>query len=356
MPNVSALTKRANYLTLVDETAWSTLRSAASSSHAFTVSFWVNAKTQREKNFNSYWGAMFTGYTPSGGTTTEGVWDEATMKSHAFGPALCTAGQFRYYNCADGTNYGDITYNADNYRDGIVTWQDNDDWHHFAFVFANLDQKTFTLSCYLDGNEKYVLNEEAYANGLEMLNNIDRFVIGGSTPHWNDPDNAYAYDEIKIYSEALTAEQITKIISDKKTLWIPEPVYFNDFSSTDGLIQVGSGEFVSDVDPQFGKIYHNNPDNNQTPRTNYLKLPADVLTHSGTTKEMTIGFWVNAKTAIGYNFFHSPVFSAYASSTPGADNGSPMFRCSAKGVMQLNDGRGNWSNFDNEQNDKDANT
>lgn len=126
---------------------------------------------------------------------------------------------------------------------------------------------------------------------------------------------------------------------------LPTPVYFNDFSSSDGLTQVGSGEFIEDADSRFGKIYHNNPAGNLTPRTNYLKLPVDVLTHSASTNEMTIGFWVNVKTAVGTNFFHSPVFSAYASSTPGSDNGIPMFRCSAKGVMQLNNGDGHWSDF-----------
>lgn len=126
---------------------------------------------------------------------------------------------------------------------------------------------------------------------------------------------------------------------------LPTPVYFNDFSSSDGLTQVGSGEFIEDADSRFGKIYHNNPAGNLTPRTNYLKLPVDVLTHSASKKEMTIGFWVNVKTAVGTNFFHSPVFSAYASSTPGSDNGIPMFRCSAKGVMQLNNGDGHWSDF-----------
>lgn len=126
---------------------------------------------------------------------------------------------------------------------------------------------------------------------------------------------------------------------------LPTPVYFNDFSSSDGLNQVGSGEFIEDSDSRFGKIYHNNPAGNSTPRTNYLKLPADVLTHSSSTNEMTIGFWVNVKTAVGTNFFHSPVFSAYTSSTPGSENGVPMFRCSAKGVMQLNNGDGHWSDF-----------
>ena len=136
---------------------------------------------------------------------------------------------------------------------------------------------------------------------------------------------------------------------------LPEPVYFNDFSSTDGLTQVGSGEFVKDPDARFGMIYHNDPNLTKAVRTNYLKLPADVLKHSAVTKEMTIGFWINAENAIGTDFFHSPVFSAYATSTPGTENGLPMFRCSAKGVMQLNNGDGKWSDFTNDQNYKGIN-
>lgn len=135
---------------------------------------------------------------------------------------------------------------------------------------------------------------------------------------------------------------------------VPTPVYSNDFSSTTGLVQVGSGEFVDDADARFGQFYHNNPVKNTTPRTNYLKLPADVLKHSGTTNAMTIGFWINMKTASGENFFHCPVFSAYATSTPGVANSSPMFRCSAKGVMQLNNGDGKWTDFTKEENDDDA--
>ncbi|MCR5158339.1 MAG: family 43 glycosylhydrolase [Prevotella sp.] len=153
---------------------------------------------------------------------------------------------------------------------------------------------------------------------------------------------------------SFTAMSITSGINiwGHKQADVPEPVYFNDFSSNEGLTQVGSGEFIEDADPRFGIIYHNNPENNKTARTNYLKLPVDVLTHSATTKEMTIGFWVNVKTAISdLDFFHCPVFSAYGSSTPGEDNGIPMFRCSAKGVMQLNANNGSWSDFNKEQND-----
>lgn len=90
---------------------------------------------------------------------------------------------------------------------------------------------------------------------------------------------------------------------------VPTPVYFNDFSSTDGLTIVGSGEFITDADTHFGQIYHNDPNLTKAIRTNYLLLPSDVLSHSATTKEMTIGFWVNVKNAADY--YWTPIFSAY---------------------------------------------
>lgn len=97
------------------------------------------------------------------------------------------------------------------------------------------------------------------------------------------------------------------------TAWaddLPTPVYFNDFSSTDGLTIVGNGVFETDADARFGQVFHNDPTLTKAIRTNYLLLPSDVLSHSATTKEMTIGFWVNMRTAA--DFFWSPIFAAYA--------------------------------------------
>lgn len=96
------------------------------------------------------------------------------------------------------------------------------------------------------------------------------------------------------------------------TAWadgLPTPVYFNDFSSTDGLTIVGNGVFEDDADARFGKVFHNDPGLTKAIRTNYLLLPNDVLSHSATTKEMTIGFWVNMKDA--KDFYWSPMFAAY---------------------------------------------
>ncbi len=134
---------------------------------------------------------------------------------------------------------------------------------------------------------------------------------------------------------------------------VPTPVYFNDFSSTDGLTIVGSGEFIEDADAKFGQIYHNNPAGNTSRRSNYLLLPESVLTHSGTSNAMTIGFWVNRKSDTGYTY--CPLFSAYKTTTPGVANGSPMFICQSRGLLQVNDDAGKWSDFTATNNDKGTN-
>ena len=121
---------------------------------------------------------------------------------------------------------------------------------------------------------------------------------------------------------------------------VPTPVYFNDFSfassGSDGIEIVGNGKFEDDADARFGRIFHNDPTLTKAVRTNYLKLPADVLSHSGTSKEMTIGFWVNMKDAA--DFYWSPLFTAYPNATKAADAAEPwpIFTCLARKVVALN--------------------
>lgn len=138
---------------------------------------------------------------------------------------------------------------------------------------------------------------------------------------------------------------------------VPTPVYFNDFSFAESgkedIEIVGSGAFETDDDARFGKFYHNDPNLTKAVRTNYLKLPASVLTHSGTTKEMTIGFWVNAKNA--EDFWGSPIFTAYETSANAASAESwPMFAAWSGGTLQAN--CWGWTNFDGAQNDNSTKT
>lgn len=136
---------------------------------------------------------------------------------------------------------------------------------------------------------------------------------------------------------------------------VPTPVYFNDFSfatsGSDGIEIVGNGVFEDDADVRFGKIFHNDPANTSYVRTNYLKLPTDALSHSATSKEMTIGFWVNKKSE--NDFWFMPLFTAYGAAPTNGVNTWPMFACQTRGLLQVN--CAGWCNFDAADNDKKTN-
>ena len=158
----------------------------------------------------------------------------------------------------------------------------------------------------------------------------------------------------------LAAALLTVGISNVCAQEQPTPVYFNDFSSTDGLTVVGNGVFEDDADARFGKVFHNDPTLTKAIRTNWLELPADIFSHSTETKEMTIGFWVNKKTAVDY--YYSPLFTAYGAdnvnkshswSEDNANGWWPFLYLETRGIMQWN--AGGWCDFTDSQNDAGTN-
>ncbi|MBQ7537531.1 MAG: hypothetical protein IJT42_01015 [Treponema sp.] len=127
---------------------------------------------------------------------------------------------------------------------------------------------------------------------------------------------------------------------------IPVAAYTAKLDGTDtGVTIVGNGSYVDDE--KFGKVFKND---GTAQRTSYLQLPADTLQHSATSKEMTIGFWVN-NTTDDTGMFH-PIFSAYAQKN--APNTWPMFILQSRGLAQVN--CAGWCDFAAAQNDTGTNT
>lgn len=137
-----------------------------------------------------------------------------------------------------------------------------------------------------------------------------------------------------------------KIPGSEESAELPEAVYFNTFDSEDGLTIVGGGSFVTDNDSRFGKVFQNATGGM---RTNYLLLPEDILSYSGTTQEMSIGMWVNAKNAGASSVYAwSPLFAAYGTAPVSGENSWPFFALQYRGVMMVNcDG---YCDFTNEEN------
>lgn len=201
-----AVSSLVNYLEVVPQiNPWAAIK--ATNSNAFTISFWCNATLANKLNIANYWGTLFTGYT-SAGTSESRTWYYQT------GPDLRYLGQFHY------NNFGYCDNNHDSYREAVGVWDNDNLWHHFAWVFSGLDNATsFTLTLYVDGKQMYSVVETITGEnttGFNMLNDLDRFVIGGASPIFpDDPDNAFAYDDIAFYASALTESQVNSIIADK---------------------------------------------------------------------------------------------------------------------------------------------
>ncbi|MBE6254831.1 MAG: hypothetical protein E7105_04875 [Prevotella sp.] len=135
----------------------------------------------------------------------------------------------------------------------------------------------------------------------------------------------------------------------------PTPVYFNDFSSTEGLTIQGTGSFTDDGDTRFGQVFSNAA--SALPRSNYLLLPSTVFsdfTDDGGKTAMTISFWVTAKNAGAANAYtYAPLFAAY-SAAPNPTNGLPMICLPSRGTMQINNN--GWCDFAPAQNKDGKNT
>ena len=195
-----------NFLEIVPSVnPWATIRE--SQSNAFTISFWANATVARKAYQYPNRSAMFIGYTEDG-TEADRTW------YYVLGPSLHYGGEFHYNNAGwcDDTSHSSYT-----------AWRENDLWHHFAWVFSGLDSRTqFTLTLYIDGVQQFSATEtiktidSAKTTGFAMLDNLDRFVIGGAAPSWSsDIDNSFAYDDIALYNSALTKSQVKQVYTNK---------------------------------------------------------------------------------------------------------------------------------------------
>ena len=125
---------------------------------------------------------------------------------------------------------------------------------------------------------------------------------------------------------------------------VPDPAAAYALDGTDDGVKIeGNGSFVEDNTFGTGKVFKND---DTAQRTSYLLLPKDTLQHSAESKEMTIGFWVNAN---GATNLWNPLFSAYAAAPSKNEdsnraeevplvNGVPMFILQSRCQVQVNIG------------------
>ena len=242
-------------------------------------------------------------------------------------------GYLLYAGTADATPTWDNAYvilRGDNYEDKegtISRCSNNFNWDTFK-----TDMNGATVDMYV-----------TYVNGTFAMT---------STITPSGSSNAYTYSYSKALDNAPASLAVCLSLNNAcltitKDEYEPPYTYFNDFENINGSMAYnaqgnaiihGDGLFATDSNADFGQVFQNAANGT---RTNYLMLPTDVLSHSAHTKQLTIGFWVNMKSAT--NFFFSPVFSAYGSEPSSTGNGVPMLVCEGRGLLQLNcDG---WCDF-----------
>ena len=159
MPTATSATNWTNFLEVVPTTnPWASIRDAGT--NAFTISFWCNATVANTKEIGNYWGSLFTGYTESG------------LNAHQWpvGPDVRYLGQFHFNN--NGA-YADRN-GEESVMNTIAVWDDDNNWHHFAWVFTDLNTSNFTLTLYIDGVQKYSDAISVSGDGKTGINMLDR--------------------------------------------------------------------------------------------------------------------------------------------------------------------------------------
>jgi hypothetical protein len=192
---------RSNYLQL-SATIFADLQTAAS--NAATISFWVNKGTAVEY----FYTPLFSAY---GAAPVEGVntWPMMILQSRGI---------------VQVNNAGWCDFTGDQNVAGANTtsteWMDDDNWHFYTAVFTPENVKV-----YIDGtimNEWNLTGEESGGSTSGLFTDgsaLTYICLGGNQAwDWADPDPAYLFDKIRIYSDALTQDQIQTIINeDNKT-------------------------------------------------------------------------------------------------------------------------------------------
>jgi len=220
---------RTNYLTL-PTTIFSDLQTAAT--NELTISFWVNKGTAA----NYYWCPVFSAYgtaPATGGNTTPMM-------------ILQTRGVVQ---SNIGTTWSDYT-DAQNVKAAntvSTSWIDDGNWHFYTATFT-----TTSVKVYIDGA---VINEWTLSGTEAGGSDAGLFTIGSALPYiclggnqawnWNDPDPAFLYDKLKIYSGALTTAQINSLIaSDGLTSPVltssKSALYFDDKYTSESIVVNGA--------------------------------------------------------------------------------------------------------------------
>ena len=200
--------------------------------------------------------------------------------------------------------------------------------------FVGVQIRTTGYTIFMDGESVNATNDLDNVSLIAALNAAETIVVGST-------NGEFWFDDFTAIRNQMTEKDYARPTIKKGAVKVPDPIYLNTFNSGVGDAEIiGAGSIRTDEDAHFGKVFQNVAG---AKSTNYLLLPSHVLSHSATTQEMTIGFWVNAVNAGELNdYTYSPFMTAYASA-PEGENGIPMFALQSRGPVQINNN--GWSDF-----------
>lgn len=346
--------KNTNYLMLPSD-----VLSHSSKTQELTIGVWVSSKYAGLSTDYPY-APLFTAYgnKPSAANS----WPMFALQYRGVAQINC-AGYTDFTPAANDKGIN-TEYNSVDSKDD--DWLKDKEWHYYTATLTATSCKI-----YFDGEIANSWTEDGsdghhiaglFSNGADL-----RYITLGGNQAWGwiDNDPGFMFDDIAIYNMALTQEDIKEVIAKKMAIpeepLPPTPVYMNTFedgqsdgTQPDGSRIIGGGSFVDSRDNHFGKVFQNIIGGR---RTNYLLLPEDIMSHSATSKEMSISMWVNATAAIGseQSYGYTPLFTAHGVAPNPTNNGNwPMFALYTRGTLQLNNA--GWCNFEGFQNTEKNNT
>ena len=190
---------RSNYL-LLPNNIFANLQTSGSKS--LSIAFWVNKGTATD----NFWTPIFSAYgaAPVAGKNT---WPMMVLQSRLVAQV----------NCAGWTDLTDAdNVAATNFVSTL--WLDDLAWHFYTAIFTETSVKIYIdgvvkNSWTLSGTDGHTVSG-LFTNGSDLK----YICLGGNQAwEWGDVDPAYMYDDLAIYSSALTVEQMNSIISAKIT-------------------------------------------------------------------------------------------------------------------------------------------
>lgn len=181
---------RSNYLKLPTN-IFANLQS--SGSKELTIAFWVNRGTA----VNYYWTPIFTAY--GAAPNPANTWPMLALQSRLWAQL----------NCAGWTDFTNAQNVLGTNKESTV-WLDDNAWHYYTAVFTETNVKIYVDGVIqnewnLTGNPAGSSVSGLFSNGSELT----YIALGGNQAwNWADPDPAYKFDDLVIYSSALTLSQI----------------------------------------------------------------------------------------------------------------------------------------------------